>query len=165
MVFFFMQVGFFGVQFGLLACMYVDIFNEIIVNKYFGKDKFEENRRFWFNFVVYSVILFFLFFLGVFFWMDNWFYIFGFIFGIFIFLVVMKEIDVKVKGIIRVYVVVIFGILLLVLFIFFIIMFYVVFFNESIWLQYINCIFFIEIFCKNMDVIIIRGFIYLKYVK
>lgn len=163
--FFFMQVGPSGAQFGLLACMYVDILNEIIVNKYSGKDKSEENRRLWYNFAAYSVILFLLFFLGVFPWMDNWSHIFGFIFGIFISLVVMKETDVKAKGITRVHVVVTFGILSLALFIFLIIMFYAVPLNESTWLQYINCIPFTETFCKNMDVTITRGSTYSKYVK
>lgn len=159
------EVGPSGAQFGLLACMYVDILNEIIVNKYSGKDKSEENRRLWYNFAAYSVILFLLFFLGVFPWMDNWSHIFGFIFGIFISLVVMKETDVKAKGITRVHVVVTFGILSLALFIFLIIMFYAVPLNESTWLQYINCIPFTETFCKNMDVTITRGSTYSKYVK
>lgn len=157
------EVGPSGAQFGMLACMYVDILNQIIVNKYSGKS--EENRGLWINFGVYSVILFLLFFLGVFPWMDNWSHIFGFIFGTFVSLVVMKETDVKAKGITRVHVVVTFGILSLALFLFLIIMFYAVPLNESTWLQYINCIPFTETFCKNMDVTISRGSTYSKYVK
>lgn len=159
------EVGPSGAQFGILASMYVDILNQIIVNKYSEKDKSEENRSLWFNFAAYNAILFLLFFLGVFPWMDNWSHIFGFVFGIFISLVVMKETDVKAKGITRVHVVVVFGILSLVLFIFLIIMFYAVPINESTWLQYINCIPFTETFCQNMDFTINRGSTYSKYVK
>ena len=159
------QVGPSGAQFGMLACMYVDLVNQIIVNKVSDEYKSEENRHLWYNFGAYSAILFFLFFLGVFPWMDNWSHIFGFIFGMFISLVVMKETDIKKKGITRVHVVLVFGILSLFMFLFLIIMFYAAPLTESTWLQYINCIPFSETFCKNMDVTINRGSTYSKYVK
>ncbi|XP_061166053.1 inactive rhomboid protein 1-like [Saccostrea echinata] len=159
------EVGPSGAQFGILACMYVDIVNQILVNKFSNEDKSSENRSLCFNLVAFSAILLVLFFLGVFPWMDNWSHIFGFIFGLFISLVVMKETDVKEKGITRVHVVITFGILSLALFLFLIIMFYAAPLTESTWLQYINCIPFSDTFCKNMDVTINRGSTYSKYVK
>jgi hypothetical protein len=159
------QVGPSGAQFGVLACMYVDIINQILVNKYSTEDKSKENTHLKYNLGAYSAILLLLFFLGVFPWMDNWSHIFGFFFGVFISLVVMKETDLKAKGITRVHVVVVFGILSLAMFILLIIMFYAAPLTESTWLQYINCIPFSETFCNNMDVTISRGSTYSKYVK
>ncbi|XP_062609991.1 inactive rhomboid protein 1-like isoform X1 [Saccostrea cucullata] len=159
------EVGPSGAQFGILACMFVDIVNQILVNKFSSEDKSAENRGLYFNLGAYSAILLLLFFLGVFPWMDNWSHIFGFIFGLFISLVVMKETDIKDKGITRLHIVVTFGILSLALFLFLIIMFYAAPLTESTWLQYINCIPFSDTFCKNMDVTINRGSTYSKYVK
>lgn len=161
----FLQVGPSGAQFGVLACLYVDIINQILVNKFSSGDKSKENTQLKYNLGAYSAILFLLFFLGVFPWMDNWSHIFGFFFGMFISLVVMKETDIKAKGITRVHVVLTFGILSLVMFLFLIIMFYAAPLTESTWLQYINCIPFTDTFCSNMDVTISRGSTYSKYVK
>lgn len=161
----FLQVGPSGAQFGVLACLYVDIINQMLVNKFSSENKSKENTRLKYNLGAYSAILFLLFFLGVFPWMDNWSHIFGFFFGMFISLVVMKETDIKAKGITRVHVVLTFGILSLVVFLFLIIMFYAAPLTESTWLQYINCIPFTDTFCSNMDVTISRGSTYSKYVK
>ncbi|KAK3090651.1 hypothetical protein FSP39_013404, partial [Pinctada imbricata] len=155
------EVGPSGAQFGVLACMYVDILN-VIINRKVNNDH-ADNSRLWNVFILYSVILLILFVLGLLPWLDNWAHIFGFISGVFISLVVMKDVSVEGKGLTRWVVVLVSLIIFLLIFILLLICFYVVPVTEGSWIQYINCIPITETFCKNMDVAISRGATYTKY--
>lgn len=158
----FHQVGPSGAQFGVLACMYVDIINNILILKTkTHKEESMKQLKIWL--IIYSIILFLLFFLGLFPWLDNWAHLFGFLFGILISLTVMRDVENKDRGIRRIYVVVISLTLAIVMFILLLISFYVVPITEGSVLKYFNCLPFSDTICKDMGVSITRGSTYSKY--
>ena len=152
-----------GAQFGVIAVMYVDIVNNIIKVKAEGGGRKQLKTLYTFL-ALCTVVIVILFVLGLFPWMDNWAHLFGFFFGIFLSLILVKDFSlenpVTGKGLKHWHLVLISSVILLATLLLLILSFYVFPITEASGISYFNCIPFTDTFCKNMDVSINRGSTY-----
>jgi di/tricarboxylate transporter len=160
-IFLYFQTGPSGAHFGILACIYIDILYNIFHN--WQNDKSYKNEGLKVNLMIYSLVLVLLFSLGLLPWLDNWAHIFGFISGVLLSGVLIKELQFEEKGLNKFRVIVGSFLSFVFMFVVLVIVFYVTPPTEGSWVQYINCAPLDETFCQNMDVSITRGSSYTSF--
>lgn len=150
---FIFQVGPAGAQFGILACLFVEVLQS-----------FQMLKRPFVSLLKVGGFIIFLFILGFLPWIDNWAHLSGFLFGFLLAFSLLPYVsfgkfDRRRKLI---------GIILslggaTVLFVLLVILFYVLPLYDCPGCQYFNCIPFTDDFCKNMEVSIDRKSTYSTY--
>lgn len=141
------QAGPSGSQFGLLACLFVEVIQS-----------WQINERPWGALLKLTLILLGLFVLGLLPMIDNWAHLFGFFLGFFLAFAFLPYVTFNVDdkrwkriGVILCLITV--SVLLVVLFL----LFYVVPIYKCPKCEYFNCIPFTPTFCKSMEVQITRN--------
>ncbi|KAK6170344.1 hypothetical protein SNE40_018757 [Patella caerulea] len=142
-----------GSQFGILACLFVEVFQS-----------WQMYKRPFVALLRLLIPVLFLFILGLLPWFDNWAHLFGFIFGLLIAFVFMPYLSFgkfdrkrKIIGI------VISLCVTLILYVLLIILLYIIPIRDCEACQYFNCIPFTSDFCENMGVSIKRNSTYSNF--
>ena len=152
-IFYFLQVGPAGAQFGILACLLVEALQSMQMLK---RPCLEVLK-------VLGFILF-LFILGLLPWIDNWAHLTGSIFGFLLAFAILPYITFGKFDKTRKCVMILFGLGgATILFVMLVILFYVSPIYNCPGCQYFNCIPFTDDFCKNMEVEINRDSTYSTY--
>ena len=147
------QVGPSGSQFGVLACLLVEVIQS-----------YQMYRRPYIAVLKLAAPILFLFLFGLLPWFDNWAHAFGFLFGFLLAFALMPYVSFGKNDRRRKIISVIGGLGLAIgLFIILVIIFYVAPLTECQFCQYFNCIPFTSDFCDNMGVSLKKNSTYSDY--
>ncbi|ESO93376.1 hypothetical protein LOTGIDRAFT_119486, partial [Lottia gigantea] len=139
-----------GSQFGILACLLVEVFQS-----------WQMYRRPFIAVLKLAIPIFILFILGLLPWFDNWAHLFGFMFGLLIAFAFMPYLKFGLIDRRRKIIGIIVSLCLsLALYIILILVMYVMPVRDCELCQYFNCIPFTSDFCENMGVSIKRNSTY-----